>query len=97
MEDLEGDLVEGFENRAAKKGIQKAKWVLILDVIKLFRPEIIKPLEGYKSLNHYGIIKNYLTIGWRNLFTNEKDILFGTVNKSIKAATSSPVDTIRNE
>ncbi|MEM7108693.1 MAG: ABC transporter permease [Bacteroidota bacterium] len=71
VEDLEGDLVERFENRAAKKGIRKAKWGLTLDVIKLFRPEIIKPLEGYKTLNHYGMIKNYLTIGWRNLLRNK--------------------------
>jgi putative ABC transport system permease protein len=36
-------------------------------MLLLFRPSIIKPIDGYKNLNNYGMIKSYFTIGWRNL------------------------------
>ena len=32
---------------------------------------IIKPTEGYKNLNNYGMVKSYFEIGWRNLVKNK--------------------------
>jgi putative ABC transport system permease protein len=40
-------------------------------VLLLFRPGIIKPTEGYRKLNHYGMFKSYFKIGWRNLLRNK--------------------------
>ncbi|MEO1097614.1 MAG: ABC transporter permease, partial [Bacteroidota bacterium] len=77
VEDIEGDLVERFAKRAEEKGNRSAKWWFIKDVIRLFRPSIVRPLEGYKTLNNYGMIKNYFTIGWRNLLRNKA---YSTIN-----------------
>ncbi len=77
LEDLEGDLLERFEKRVEEKGHRSAKWVFVKDVIRLFRPGIARPLEGYKTLNNYGMIKNYLTIAWRNLLRNKA---YATIN-----------------
>jgi putative ABC transport system permease protein len=67
VEDLEGDLFERFERRVDEKSIRAAKWGFTKDVIRLFRPGIIRPLEGSENLNNYGMLKNYFTIGWRSL------------------------------
>ncbi|MEO0556229.1 MAG: ABC transporter permease [Bacteroidota bacterium] len=71
VEDLEGDLWERFERKIEEKNTASAKWRFTKDVIKLFRPGIIRPLEGYNKLNNYGMLKNYITIGWRNLVSNK--------------------------
>jgi hypothetical protein len=44
-EDIEGDLVERFHERAASLGAEKARWLFIKDVLALFRPGIIRKLE----------------------------------------------------
>ncbi|MEM6526005.1 MAG: ABC transporter permease [Bacteroidota bacterium] len=71
VEDIEGDLVERFERSVKNKSTWSANWRFTKDVIKLFRPGIIRPLEGYKKLNNYGMLKNYFIIGWRNLAKNK--------------------------
>jgi putative ABC transport system permease protein len=68
---IEGDLLEDYRDRAAKKGKWKADARFVLDVLLLLRPEIIRPLEGYKNLNTYGMYKSYFKIGWRNLAKNK--------------------------
>jgi putative ABC transport system permease protein len=64
---IEGDLMELYEERKAKSGKRKADGRFIIDVLLLFRPGIIKPREGYENLNNYGMLKNYLKIGWRSM------------------------------
>ena len=71
VDHIEGDLIEVFRQRLNKKGKRKADIKFIIDVLLLFRPSIIKPVEGYKNLNHYGMIKSYFKIGWRSLLKNK--------------------------
>ncbi len=71
LEDLEGDLLERFEVNTIENGAWSARWKFIKDVIRLFKPEIIRPIDGYKNLNNYGMIKNYVKIGWRNLLKHK--------------------------
>lgn len=71
VEDLEGDITERFERRIQHKGYGSAKWRFITDVIRLFRPGIARPLEGYQTLNSFGMIKNYLLVASRNLIRNK--------------------------
>lgn len=40
--DIEGDLLELFDRRVEKVGLRKAKWLLLKDVLLLFRPGIIR-------------------------------------------------------
>ncbi|MCG8387917.1 MAG: ABC transporter permease [Cytophagales bacterium] len=77
LEDIEGDLLERFEIRVASKGMTKARWGFTLDVIRLFRPGIIRPWEGYQQLNHYGMFRNYFKITCRNLL---KQKLYAFIN-----------------
>src|SRR2546421_4630230 len=67
---IEGDLMELYGGRKVKSGKWKADLKFIVDVLLLFRPGIIKPIEGYKNLNTYGMYKSYIKIGWRNLVKN---------------------------
>jgi putative ABC transport system permease protein len=67
LDHIEGDLMEVYQQRVNKLGKRKADVKFIIDVLLLFRPSIIKPTEGYKDLNNYGMIKSYLKIGWRSL------------------------------
>lgn len=67
QEDIEGDLRERFERRVVEKGIKKARWEFGKDVIRLFRPGIIRSWSMSYQSNHYNMFKNYFKIGWRNL------------------------------
>ncbi len=75
-EDLEGDLVELFEERLEKNAL-KAKTLFLRDVLFMLRPGIIRNFEGYKNLNNYGMLKNYLKSAWRNLIKYKS---FSTIN-----------------
>ncbi len=70
-DNIEGDLMELYEERLKAFGKRKADLKFIKDVLLLFRPGIIKPAEGNKNLNTYGMYKSYFTIGWRNLTRNK--------------------------
>ncbi|MEO1255406.1 MAG: permease prefix domain 2-containing transporter, partial [Bacteroidota bacterium] len=65
-EDLEGDMVELFEERA-EQNLLKAKTLFFLELLSMLRPGIIKNFEGHKNLNNYGMLKNYLKSAWRNI------------------------------
>lgn len=68
---IEGDLMEVYNERLKLVGKRKANIKFIIDVLLLFRPSIIRPIEGYQQLNTYGMYKSYFKIGWRNLLRNK--------------------------
>jgi ABC-type antimicrobial peptide transport system permease subunit len=68
---IEGDLMELYDERLKRLGKKKADLKFSIDVLLLFRPGIIRPAEGYRNLNQYGMYKNYFMIGWRNLVKNK--------------------------
>lgn len=68
---IEGDLMELHRERVEQIGKRKADLLFAIDVLLLFRPGIIRPAEGHQNLNHYGMFKNYFTIGWRTLLRNK--------------------------
>ncbi len=67
VDDIEGDLTERFYRNIEDSSTQKAKRIFAIEVIKLLRPEIIKPMGGTYRLNNFGLLKNYLNISWRSL------------------------------
>jgi putative ABC transport system permease protein len=71
LDRIDGDLLESYGRWVGKYGKRKADLKFIGEVILLFRKGIIKPSEGYKSLNTYGMYKSYFKIGWRNLVKNK--------------------------
>ena len=68
---IEGDLIEVYRKRVQKKGKRKADIRFIIDVLLLFRPGIIRPVEGYENLISYGMYRSYFKIGWRNLLKSK--------------------------
>ena len=86
MEDIEGDLLERYGRLVEEKNIKKARWGFTKDVIRLFRPGIIRPLTGYEKLNNYGMIKSYFTLGWRNLVHNKGYSLLNIAGLSLGIA-----------
>ncbi|MEQ8242561.1 ABC transporter permease [Fulvivirga sp.] len=77
IEDIEGDLLERFEHNVNEKSVRHARWTFAKDVIRLFRPGIIKPLFSNQQLNDSGMLKNYFTIAIRSLL---KQKLYSTIN-----------------
>jgi putative ABC transport system permease protein len=65
---IEGDLMELYDGRVKEEGKRKADLKFIRDVLLLFRPSIIKPMEGYHHLNEYGMLKNYFKISIRTIW-----------------------------
>ncbi len=64
---IEGDLIELFDENVKREGLKKAKWLFAWDVLKLFRPSIIRPVGGTLRLNHFGLFKNHMKITFRYL------------------------------
>ncbi len=87
LDHIEGDLIEVYQQRVNNVGKRKADIKFIIDVLLLFRPSIIKPIEGYKNLNNYGMIKSYFTIGWRNLLRNKGFFAINITGLAIGIAT----------
>lgn len=52
-----------------------AKWRFTKDVIRLFRPGIIRPINNSSNSNDYGMLNNFIKIAWRNI-TNQKAFSF---------------------
>lgn len=65
QEDIEGDLRERFEKKARERGLIAAKWGFFTDVLRLFRPGIIRSLQTNYRLNHYDMFRNYIKTAFR--------------------------------
>jgi putative ABC transport system permease protein len=74
--DIEGDLLEFYEQREAKWGRPRANLLLLKDVLFLFRPGIIHS-PSIQPLTNGGMIRNYFIMGWRNLWKNK---LYSSLN-----------------
>jgi putative ABC transport system permease protein len=67
LDHIEGDLLEVYGDQVSRLGKRKADVKFIIDVIKLFRPGIVRPIKGYGNLTNHDMLTNYFKIGWRNL------------------------------
>jgi putative ABC transport system permease protein len=67
VDHIEGDLLEVYRERVQETGKLKADIRFAIDVFTLFRRDIIRPIEGIRTLNSFGMFKSYCKIGWRNI------------------------------
>ncbi|MFY0592346.1 MAG: ABC transporter permease [Roseivirga sp.] len=74
---VEGDLIELYRERSDEKGRNYANIKILIDVVSLFRPGLIGFAKGLYSNNNLGMIKNYLKVGFRNLW---KDRFYTGIN-----------------
>lgn len=69
---IEGDLMEVYQIRLSKSGKKSADLKFIIDVLLLFRPGIIRPINRRRrSLNSTDMILNYLKVGVRNILRHK--------------------------
>ena len=85
VEDIEGDLLERFEKRTNEK--KPSRWLFTMDVLRLFRPGIIRPFEGTKKLNYYGMFKNNLKIAWRSALRQKQFTVLNLTGLTLGIAT----------
>ncbi len=64
---IEGDLMELYEERLRSSGKRKADLKFVIDVLLLFRPEIIRPSQGIGLNHNYDMFRNYFKTGIRNI------------------------------
>ncbi|GAB5526685.1 MAG: ABC transporter permease [Roseivirga sp.] len=67
---LEGDLLEHFQEKAQTQGIKKARWRFAKDVMRLFRPGIIRSFIPTQKLNSIDMFKHNLIITLRSYKRN---------------------------
>ncbi|MFT4737088.1 MAG: putative ABC transport system permease protein, partial [Paraglaciecola sp.] len=67
LEDIEGDMEEKFFHIAENKGRSSARRWYFLHILKLIRPNLIRPFFNTQRFNHFGMLNNYLTISLRNI------------------------------
>lgn len=66
-EDIQGDLEELFRRYRRDVSLRRAEWQYAWEVLRLFRPAIIRPFNSFRFLNPTDMIKNYFKISVRNL------------------------------
>src|SRR5687768_14026330 len=79
---IEGDLMQLYNEKVRECGTLKADVKFILDVLLLFRPGIIRPLRGQKTLIPYGMYKNHFKVGLRNIVKQKVFFLINTIGLS---------------
>lgn len=79
---LEGDLLEHFEEKAQAEGLRKARWRFAKDVIKLFRPGIIRSIIPQQKLNTVTMLRHTLTITARNFKRHTSTFLINLLGLS---------------
>jgi putative ABC transport system permease protein len=65
-EDIEGDLVERFERRIEEKGARKAKWLFVWEVLRLFRPSIVRSILPMSLLKYQGMLYHFIKNTFRS-------------------------------
>lgn len=69
--DIEGDLIEHFEDNIEEWGLKRARLLFFFDVLLLFRPGIIRPLFRRNPFKHPTMLQHHLKISWRQLVKNK--------------------------
>lgn len=83
FEDIQGDLEEEFQQLAEDKTVSKARAWYNFQIVKLFRPSMIKKLEPQDSIEkETTMFKNYLKIGLRNLWKYKSSTVINVIGLS---------------
>ena len=70
LEEIEGDMEEIFYENVERYSPSKARRMYTYDMIKLFRPALIRNLEFLNNLNQSAMFKNYFKVSIRGLMRN---------------------------
>ena len=67
---IEGDLIELYHEKVETGGQRKANIKLGLEVLKLFRPSMVKQFQIFKNSNNTAMLRNYFKVSFRSLMKN---------------------------
>ena len=67
IEEIEGDMQEIFLSNLEHMSVGKAKRLYTWEMIRLFRPVLLKNWKASSTFYQYAMYKNYYKIAWRNL------------------------------
>src|SRR5687767_7475542 len=70
LEEIEGDMEEIFRENVEQLSLNKAKAIYAWEMLRLFRPILIKNLGGLQHSNPYPMFKNYFKVSLRGLMKN---------------------------
>ncbi len=71
QESILGDMEEQFYEEVETKGTNTARRRYVWNVIRFFRPSIVRKPEGTQKLNNYGMFKNYYKVSLRSILRNK--------------------------
>lgn len=86
LEDIEGDLLERFKITAQDKGLTRAKWMFLFEVVKLLRPGITKSPKFIYSFNPGHLVQNDIKIAARNLRKHKTYVLINMLGMGFALA-----------
>ena len=75
LEEIQGDLEEGFVDSLEQHSLKKARRKYSLEVIKLIRPLLIKRLSTHQKLDPYSMLKHNFKISLRNYLKHRSSFL----------------------
>ena len=77
--DIEGDLLEFYERNVQQHGKRKADFLLIKEILLLFRPSMTKTTRLKTQIVRTSLITNYFKVSWRNMMRQRKYSFFNVV------------------
>lgn len=86
--DIEGDLIESFEENSEAKGSTKAKWLLFKDLLQLFRPGILRPFPSFARIRSSGLWKSNMKAAIRSLIKRKEYSLVNSLGLSLGIAST---------
>lgn len=89
VEDIEGDLREVFDRQVAKGGAVKARLLFSIQVLRLFRPGIIRKFRNQSSNSPSPMFRNYVIASVRSLMRNKGFSALNIVGLAVGLATFS--------
>ncbi|MEP5610603.1 MAG: FtsX-like permease family protein [Cyclobacteriaceae bacterium] len=87
FEDIQGDLEEEFQLKAEGSTLVRAKYWYRWQIMRLFRPAMMKRMKPQDSIEkETTMFKNYIKIGFRNLWKYKSSTVINIVGLSIGLA-----------
>ncbi|MFY0685884.1 MAG: ABC transporter permease [Cyclobacteriaceae bacterium] len=77
LEDIEGDLLERFDRSLQSHSPRRAQFSFTLDVLRLFRPSLMKPIQLFNRFRFSGLVRNQIIASVR---TMRKEKSFSILN-----------------
>jgi putative ABC transport system permease protein len=89
VEDIEGDLTEMFQLESVRSSVAKARLKFFFNVLRLFRPGIIRKFNHLPSFNQSPMFRNYFITAIRSLARSREFSLINIVGLAVGLATFS--------